>query len=915
MSTKNRKENKKKTKNIKAKKLKTILSALLIVGFAILGAVVAFVLKIIVTSPDLTPLSISPKEYTTFIYDENGKEVDKLHGRENRVYVPLDQIPENLRNAVIVMEDVRFYEHNGIDYKALARAAVIDVLTLSFKEGASTITQQLVKNNILTSDKKISRKIREMYLATVLEKKLKEQYGKDKAKDYILELYLNTIHLGNGCNGVQSAANRYFGKDVSELTLDECTILGAIIKSPSNLEPTRNSENNNNRRQIILKYMVDKKMITEEEYDASLASNPYENVSNFNAKYAETNMTNSYFVDSLIDEVARDIMTQYGYTREIAERLIYSGGLNIYSTMDKNVQNAIDNTFSNTSNSFATTGTEYRIVYNLDLKRKDEDGKNTEKYYQKLLTVKTKDDATVNAAMAEAKADLMQEGDEVLKESHYIQIQPQAAMVIIDYHNGHVKGIAGGRGEKETDRDLNRAIQSKRQSGSTFKVLAAFAPAIDMKIHTAGSVQDDVPYYLSSAYANKEIKNWYSKPYPYRGLSTLREGTRDSMNIVAVKTVMDVGLDNAFNYLTKFGFTSLVDSRTVNGKVYTDKSPSVALGGLTDGVSVLELTSAYGAIANGGILNKPIFYTKVTTLNGDVLLTNTTTSTKVIDESTAFIVTDMMRDVITSGTGGTAGISGQPVAGKTGTTSDSKDLTFAGYTPYYVGGIWFGHDIPKPMYGDQSIHTKAWRSVMQEVHKGLPWKDFKKPTSVVSASICRESGLLAAPGLCENDPRGSAVYTEYFAEGTVPTETCTCHVKKNVVLVDGKYYLAKEGVTPANLPVMQAVFIERSDDLGSYYDVNIKDSIQDAQYEAPKEYYNPHGFEINGDESEDDFDDYFNDPSTNPLLPGINSGNTDDDYEDYTNNNDEDEDDTEESEDEDDINITDDIDIQDITIE
>ena len=239
-----------------------------------------------------------------------------------------------------------------------------------------------------------------------------------------------------------------------------------------------------------------------------------------------------------------------------------------------------------------------------------------------------------------------------------------------------------------------------------------------MKIKTAASVQDDIPYYLIN-YDNKEIKNWYSNP-PYRGLSTLRDGTRDSMNIVAVKTVMDVGLDNAFNYLKKFGFTTLVESRASNGKIYSDKSPSVALGGLTDGVTVLELTSAYGAIANQGELNTPIFYTKVTNINDEVLLTKSTTSHQVIDPATAYITTTMMRDVITSGTGGSASVYNQYVAGKTGTTSDSKDLTFVGYTPYYVAGIWVGHDQPKVIRGDQSIHTKAWSKVMTKIHANLP---------------------------------------------------------------------------------------------------------------------------------------------------------------------------------------------------
>ncbi|MBQ8043685.1 MAG: penicillin-binding protein [Clostridia bacterium] len=716
-STKNKRKRKTNNKKNQARKkrLQMIVSTTLIVGFAILGIALAYVLKVILTSPEISAETVAPQGYSTFIYDEDGEKVDELHDYEsNREYKELKDIPVAMQQALIVMEDKRFYSHNGIDLIGLARALAIDIMTLSKKQGASTITQQLIKNNVLTSDKKIERKIREMYLATVLESKLTKEYGKKEAKDIILELYLNTVSFGKGCYGVQAAANRYFGKDISELTLDECTVLGAIIQAPTRLEPVSNPDRNNSRRKIILKYMYDAEVITKEEYEASLEANPYVGVSEHNTKFENENDTNSYFVDTLIEEIVDDLVEQKGLTENTATNLLYSGGLKIYSTMNKDVQDAIDSVFENPESTFASQGAEYLLTYNLDIERADK----TPKYYQKFATLSSNDQATVDAKIAEIKSQLMTDTDKVLNESHYLQLQPQAAMVVIDYKTGQVKGIAGGRGVKYQSRGLNRATQSTRQAGSTFKILAAFVPALDMKIKTAASVQDDIPYYLIN-YDNKEIKNWYSNP-PYRGLSTLRDGTRDSMNIVAVKTVMDVGLDNAFNYLKKFGFTTLVESRASNGKIYSDKSPSVALGGLTDGVTVLELTSAYGAIANQGELNTPIFYTKVTNINDEVLLTKSTTSHQVIDPATAYITTTMMRDVITSGTGGSASVYNQYVAGKTGTTSDSKDLTFVGYTPYYVAGIWVGHDQPKVIRGDQSIHTKAWSKVMTKIHANLP---------------------------------------------------------------------------------------------------------------------------------------------------------------------------------------------------
>lgn len=856
------KSKKRKKKNLRKKRFQLSLSTILIVLFAILGIVLAYILKVILTSPEITAATVAPQGYTTFIYDDKGEVVDELHtGTSNRVYIEIDEIPEDLQNAIIVMEDKRFYSHNGIDLIGLARAAIIDIATLSKKQGASTLTQQLIKNNVLTSDKKLERKIREMYLATVLESKLRAEYGKEEAKKVILELYLNTVGFGKGCYGVQAASERYFGKDVNELNLDECTVLAAIIQRPRALEPVANPENNNNRRKIILKYLKNADKITNEEYKASVDANPYVCVSEHNEKYVAENETNSYFADTLIEEITKDLVEQKGLTEEVATNLIYSGGLKIYSTMNKKVQDSIDAVFQGKDSTFATQGAEYTLTYNLDIEKED----GTPKYFQKFANLTANDDETVNAKIEELKKELMTDKDKILNESHFLTLQPQASMVILDYRTGEVKGIAGGRGEKNISRGLNRATQSPRQAGSTFKVLAAFAPAIDMKIKTAASVQDDVPYYLTN-YGNKEIKNWYSGP-DYRGLSTLRDGTRDSMNIVAVKTVMDVGLDNAFDYLTKFGFTTLVESRLVDGKIFSDKSPSVALGGLTDGVTVLELTAAYGTIANGGVHQSPIFYTKVTDINDKVLLTKESVATEVLDPGAAWIVTTMLYDVCHGGTGSSANIGGQYVAGKTGTTTDSKDLTFAGFTGYYAGGIWVGHDQPKVIRGDQSIHTRAWAQVMAKVHEGLAYKDFPRPSNVTSAYICTESGKIATH-LCEQDQRGSTVRSEWFLEGTVPSEECDCHVTANVVKVEDKYYLANPSMMDQGTTM---VFIKRNpDDKGSYYDPNIKDKIGDSIYEVPTTYYDGsspttpiEGGITEGDENPDDvsepFDDVFKD--------------------------------------------------------
>ncbi len=838
-----------KSKNkgrVKVKKLRLFLVVLLTAGFIVAGAIGAYLLNIIVTSPDISLITVSPRGFTTVLYDKDGSEYDKLHGEKNRIYVTLDKIPQVLQDAFVAVEDKRFFKHNGIDFRGILRSIYVNIKTFSFSQGASTITQQLIRNNLLTFDKELDRKIREQFMAYSLEAKLRKEMGKEKAKLEILELYLNTISLGSGTNGVQAATNRYFGKDVSELNLSEAAVIAAITQNPSRYDPVRFPENNKKRRGIILKALLDQKYITKEEYDKASSDDPYVNISNYNEYFIENNKANSYFTDQIIEELKRDLMKQKGLTDIQAVNLIYSGGLKIYTTIDPVVQNAIDKVFSNQASSFAKNGVKYTLVYNLDVKKANDESK----YYQKTATVTKLED--VDAQIQKIKGELMEEGDTVSRESHFTTMQPQAAMIIIDYTNGYVRGLAGGRGSKVLDRDLNRATQSVRQTGSTFKPLSSFIPAIDMGVMTAGSVLDDTPIVVNG----KFINNWWGNSYT--GLANLRKATERSMNIIAVKNLLKITPEKGYDYLIKFGFTTLVSSRREGNQVFTDKTASLALGGLTDGVSLIELTSAYGAVANGGVLVKPTFYTKVLDNNGREILTHFSEKTQVIKEETAYIATTMLRDVITGsqGTGGSAGLSNVPVAGKTGTTSDNKDLLFVGYTPYnYVGGLWFGYDKPETIKGDQSIHTKAWKAVMAEIHAGLKWKDFPRPTNVTTAIICRDSGLLPTD-LCELDPRGNRCYSEYFAKGTVPSASCNVHVLANVTTVDGVNYLVNPALGEF-FPIEEKVLIKRPE--GFTYDPKYKGLIADTIYEVPAEYYDPFGISPTEPDSSDPDD----------ILPGI----------------------------------------------
>ncbi|MCT4596790.1 MAG: PBP1A family penicillin-binding protein [Vallitalea sp.] len=770
---------------------------------------------------------IMPKGYTTFIYDQIEKEIAKIHGTDaNRIYASMDKIPKHLCEAFIAIEDERFYTHKGIDFRGIFRAIIKNIKEKNLTgEGASTITQQVIKNNVLTSEQTFERKIQEQYLAIELEKRVNKQT--------ILESYLNTVALGRGTNGVQSASLRYYNKDVSKLTIAESAVLAGITKYPTRYDPISNPDNNRSRQIIVLKKMLEQKSITQEEYDEAIEEDVYSKIQVVSEKNTKTNSNYSYFVDEVIKRVKNDLVTEKGYTDNQAYDLIYRGGLNIYITQDKYMQNIVDKEFLDESN-YPPRNEDYlvKLIYSLSVQKKDDTIKN----YYKEKEFKTDEEA--KAYINELKKLWVQEGDSIICESPILVPQPQSAMVIIDYHTGHVKAIAGGRGEKVGNQLLNRATSSRRHPGSTFKILAAYLPAIDTGKYTLATVLDDVPF-TYTPYEDStpwDVHNWYDSDkykYNYKGLSTVREGITWSMNVHAVKTILDVGIDKSFDYLLNLGFTSLVESKVIKGKTYTDKTPSLALGGLTEGVSLLELSSAYGAIANNGKYVEPIFYTKVLDHDGNIIFENKQAKPRqVMKETTAFLLTDAMTDVIKKGTGTIVKFRNvsMPIAGKTGTSSEKKDLVFSGYTPYYVASIWQGYDTPKDQVYKKSYHKILWRKIMEEIHKGLPRKEFNKPAGIVTTSICKESGKLAVKGLCDKDPRGSTIITEYFEKGTVPTETCDVHHKHTMCYASNLF--ANEYCPDDNK--YERVFIARPNPLiKSTWDTQNPPRIEDAQYELP----------------------------------------------------------------------------------
>ena len=680
--------------NTKKKKIITLIKylfAISVIASVIAAGIIGGVFfAYIDTAGEISAEQLKLKDSKTILYDMSNKEFETIHGSDNREWADSNQIPKYLKQAFISIEDERFYKHNGIDFRRIASAVFNAIKPGGSTHGASTITQQLVRNLTGETEVKYKRKIQEQWKAIQLEKKL--------TKEQILELYLNIVPLNNGIYGVQAGSKAYFNKDVSELSLAECASLAAITNLPVYYDPSANPENNKKRQENILAKMKELGYIDDELYKSSITEELtiqkgiIEKISNL-----------SYFTDQVINDVVSDLQNKKGYSKGIAEQMVYGGGLKIYTTVNPKVQRSIENYYSNVNNFVKTSGTD----------------------------------------------------------------QPQSAMVIIDPKNGQIKGIVGGIGPKKGQRTLNRATQSVRQPGSSIKPLSVYSPAIEKGKVTPNTIINDSPY---NPYKSKV---WEPNNYDFKfwGNITLRTAVKNSRNIPAIKVLEKVGLDYSYNFLKNLGITSLKRSDK-------DYAP-LALGAMSVGVSPVQLAAGYVPLVNGGVYIKPYTYLKVIDSEGKILLDNSAIESRaVMNENTSYIMTDLLTDVVNSGTGTLAKLNNMPTAGKTGTTSDMKDKWFVGYTPYYVGAVWYGYDTPKKL-PENTWNTAllTWKSVMQQIHKELPRKEFKVPGGIsVEVAICSISGKKAT-SFCYNDINGSTVKKESFIQATEPKTECDVHKK------------------------------------------------------------------------------------------------------------------------------------------
>lgn len=738
---------------------RVVVISILLVAVAGVSAGIGGVKGVIDSAPEVTVDEVAPQAFKSYLYSEDGALARELvETGSNRIEVDISEMSLYLQNSFIALEDERFREHNGIDLQGIMRAFVVGVTNGQFSEGASTLTQQLLKNAVFSGGNegnfllKLKRKLQEQYLALQLEKEMD--------KDEILEAYLNTVYLGQNCYGVEAAALLYFDKHASELGINESAVLASIVQNPSQFDPYLYPEENKSRRDEALRKMYEQEYITEEEYNTALADTGiYDQIKDHVESYKAVNdQQYSYYEDAVITQLISDLEEYYGYqddpstqgvdeAYEQAKHKLYSGGFSIYMAQDSRLQQICDAAYANDDN-FPTEDwlLDWAMTVTID---GEQTNYSTEMLDAALTEQRGSFDTlykgmSYDAAMAMAEQDIADykamldiPEDANVDERLELVIQLQSSFVLIDQKTGYVKALVGGRGEKTSSMSYNRATAAARQPGSTFKILSTYAPALDVFGDTLASTKVDKVY---TGYGGHQVNN--VDMYCSNAPTTFRSAIEQSKNTVATWVMdEDVTPEYAYNFLTeRFGFTTLVPS---------DQVISLAIGGITNGVTNLELTNAFAALANGGIYTKPVLYTKVVDHDGNVIINNEVSEThQAVKASTAYLLTSAMEDVVSGsrGTGRAAALNNMATAGKTGSTEYRRDHWFVGYTPYYTAGIWFGYDDNTPIRDRTSDYTaqqRLWKLIMEQVHANLDYQDFEVPDTVEKTYICRRSGKLA----------------------------------------------------------------------------------------------------------------------------------------------------------------------------
>lgn len=747
----------------------------LCVGLALLGAVIGIAKAFVDTAPTLDLAALDAQDKTSFIYDSEGNLITDYKGTEDRIMVSIDEIPEMLQNAFIAVEDARFYEHNGVDVKRIVGALVAN-FTSGSTQGGSTITQQLIKQTVLSSEQSYKRKLQEAYLAMELETRY--------TKKQILESYLNTIFLGGSYYGVRVAAYGYFGKELDQLTLRECAMLAGLTRSPNYYNPrsnfyTRNTEGSNtpditnNRTDYVLRQMRENGLITAQQYNAALDRST---ASVLEKSPASTDMyAYPHYVEYAISDVVDTFLDLNGLedtsaNRYAMENKLRTGGYSVYLCLDTEIQEIVEDTLANWND------------------------------YPRLRDPSDKVYQSRNA------------------DGTYTEIeQPQAAACVFDYRTGELKAIVGGRYKPTTRKTLNRASGMTMPVGSSIKPLTVYAPAIDLGASPA-SIAYNMPVPISG-WKDSSGKDSWPKNYGgggYKGPQSFRSALRNSYNTAAAQILMTyVGVSRSVEYLHLMG----IPDKNINADPF-----GLALG--SSGITPVQMAVAFGTIANKGVYQQPLSFSRIVDSNGNVVVDMHQQQDRhqVFKPSTAYLVVDMLKEAVQSGTGTKAKISSQVVAGKTGTNSDSKGVFFAGMTGWYSASVWIGHDNYKALSSKATGGNAAaplWQSFMEKIHKAknLDSREIIDGTpsdyNLVRVTTCGVSGQLATDA-CYNDVNGYKTITDYWSADSVPTAYCSMH--KSVSICTESGLLATDYCPSYSVESRGIVLIPRGHPLYDYID-------------------------------------------------------------------------------------------------
>ena len=739
--------------------LKMLFFVVLLIGL-IGGGVVAGIAKGWVdTAPDLNLAAIGAQSQTSFIYDSKGNLIMEFKGSENRIYVELEDIPQQLINAVIAIEDSRFYEHHGVDLKRIG-GALINNLLGGATQGASTITCQLVKLTLLNSDQNYKRKMQEAYLALELEKQL--------SKEEILEAYLNVIYMGGSSYGVKIAAQDYFGKELNQLTLRECATLAGLIRNPYRYNPRANyyrrntPEMTDKRTNYVLDEMLDHRLITEEEYNQ--AHDDKITVVESGTAASDNMYDNAYYVEYSIYDVVTKMLRVEGledtsYNRSQMETKLRNGGYKVFTSLNADVQQAVQQTITN---------------------------------WTRYPAMRYSNDSATQASLG---------GGEYLT-----VVQPQCACAVMDWHTGEILAVVGGRNEPVQRKQLNRAYQNDMPVGSSIKPLAVYGPAFDMG-YSPGTPVLNMPIPIKGWVSETGYPNNFEGNTSFTGVESMRWAINQSHNTSTAHVLMDyVGIENSVTYLLKLGVKP--DHILANGS-------GLALG--SSGLTVIELATGFSAIANRGVYQESYAFTQILNPDGTVYIDvkEVQETWQAFKPSTAFMLIDVLKGCVgENGTGSLANFGGLTVAGKTGTNTNNIGVTFAGLTGYYAAAVWVGSDNYKPLTSDAtggSYAAPLWAEIMTQVHtmthctvdrdiiSGSPAE-----YNLTACTVCAVSGMLPTSA-CRNDVNEYGTNTDYYLAGTEPTAYCNMH---RAVKICGYSHLVAAD-TCENYKVFGMIFIPK----------------------------------------------------------------------------------------------------------